>query len=715
MIISHKLIINNLINVAVISLLIVFILLSVKDTRHKATLTKDESSVFLIKSLEAKLDVVQVQQWLTDISATRAKDGFDDGFVEAEKSAKGFKKKLGEIRVMFVNENDKEKVQLIDHILLDFDVYYKTGRKMAQAYIDQGSEGGNKLMPVFDETAMKLQGNVNILLDDQYQELDTNMNGILNSINNLQTQVLITSLIGIIIIIIFAFAIIRNITTLLHNMIGNLSTSSQQVTSAANEISKSSISLSEGATEQAANLEETSSTMEEIAGQARDSFDASEITATKMSEVSKMVKTSAEQSKQAAFFSNDTQKSAEQGAESMKEIVLAMKEILISSGKVEEIIEVINEIAHQTKMLATNAAIEAARAGEMGKGFAVVADEVSKLAENSKAASKEINSLIKESSKKAEKGNQLAEKGMSVLEDILNKSKSVSEIMKDILFNSSEQTLRVTEVEGYITKINNYSGDQARGVAEISNAIIQLDQVTQGNAANAEETASASEELSTQAEMMSELVQNCSKYVSSKSQKQSTYQHPPEYDYQEPKNIKRNELDLRHFNKFAKSEYEPQIQERSPKPVKVLSASKADIPHKNFMEWTDSMSVKIPSIDQQHFKLFEMANKLYDFVNKGESSDKLKGIFDDIIKLTVDHFNYEERLFKEHGYDEAEDHMKEHESLLKQIRDVQSRFQSDQQYSIGMDTMNFLKKWLIVHFQGTDIRYSEFLSSKGVH
>jgi methyl-accepting chemotaxis protein len=169
----------------------------------------------------------------------------------------------------------------------------------------------------------------------------------------------------------------------------------------------------------------------------------------------------------------------------MGNLVSTMKDISLASGKISEIIGVIDGIAFQTNILALNAAVEAARAGEEGRGFAVVAGEVRTLAQRSAEAAREIRTLIHTNVEKVRLGEQQADEAGGSIGDIVG---------------------QVQRVNQMIAEISNASAQQATGVGQVGDAITQLDQVTQQNAALVEESAAAAESLRTQAHRMAEMV-----------------------------------------------------------------------------------------------------------------------------------------------------------------------------------------------------------------
>jgi methyl-accepting chemotaxis protein len=184
---------------------------------------------------------------------------------------------------------------------------------------------------------------------------------------------------------------------------------------------------------------------------------------------------------------------------SSNELRQAMGAVKESNNEVAKIIKTIDEIAFQTNILALNAAVEAARAGEAGMGFAVVADEVRNLAQKSAAAARETASKIEAAISRTEAGVRVSEKVVEDLKAVLEQSRQVESSLKGI-----EEKSR--EVNGLVGEIAAASLEQSQGIEQVNTAVSQMDKVTQSNAANAEESASAAEELNAQAENLKEAV-----------------------------------------------------------------------------------------------------------------------------------------------------------------------------------------------------------------
>ena len=267
----------------------------------------------------------------------------------------------------------------------------------------------------------------------------------------------------------------RGIIKPLHAVVNAIKADSEKEVSIAGEISSASMRLAEAATEQAASLEETSSALVEI---------------------SSMTQRNAENADQSQALAAATRKAADTGAKDMTEMVQAMREIQTASDNIAAIIKKIDEIAFQTNILALNAAVEAARAGDAGMGFAVVAEEVRALAQRSASAAKETAEKIEDSIAKSKHGAIVSTKVSKSLSDILDRAQKLDALVKEIAGGSKEQS---------------------EGVHQVTEAISQLDKITQSNAATSEESASSSVELKASAEHLDQSINDLIKIVGSGS------------------------------------------------------------------------------------------------------------------------------------------------------------------------------------------------------
>ena len=250
-----------------------------------------------------------------------------------------------------------------------------------------------------------------------------------------------------------------------------LNRSAEEVNAAANQISAAGQSLAEGASEQASSLEETSSSLEEMAS---------------------MTRQNAGNANQAKVMMAETKQIVEKVDTHMNRMAGAIEEITRTSEETGKIIKTIDEIAFQTNLLALNAAVEAARAGEAGAGFAVVADEVRNLALRAAEAARNTNGLIENTLKAVRQGSEL--------------TLATREAFRENVANAGK-------VAQLIDEIATASQEQAQGIDQLNRAVSEMDRVTQQTAANAEETASVSIGLTSQAEQMRQYIDDLSAVI----------------------------------------------------------------------------------------------------------------------------------------------------------------------------------------------------------
>jgi methyl-accepting chemotaxis protein len=246
----------------------------------------------------------------------------------------------------------------------------------------------------------------------------------------------------------------------LSKMVGDVRVGTETIATASRQIASGNLDLSSRTEQQAASLEETAASMEEL-------------TAT--------VKQNSENAREANKLAAHASDAAVQGGSAVRRVVDTMEAINASASKIVDIIGVIDGIAFQTNILALNAAVEAARAGEQGRGFAVVASEVRNLAQRSAVAAKEIKVLINDSAEKIDAGGRLVREAGTTINEMVESVKRVTDIMGEIMGASDEQ----------------YTG-----IEQVNQAISQMDQVTQQNAALVEESAAAAASLQEQADYL---------------------------------------------------------------------------------------------------------------------------------------------------------------------------------------------------------------------
>jgi methyl-accepting chemotaxis protein len=278
---------------------------------------------------------------------------------------------------------------------------------------------------------------------------------------------------------------LRTMNSNLVNIVGQVRNGTELMATASTQIAAGNQDLSSRTEEQASSLEETASSMEELTS---------------------TVRFNAENARQANELAISASEIASRGGAVVGQVVDTMGSINDSSRKIVDIISVIDGIAFQTNILALNAAVEAARAGEQGRGFAVVASEVRNLAQRSAAAAKDIKGLIDDSVQKVALGSDLVDKAGQTMGEIVQSISRVTQIMTQISHASEEQSL---------------------GIAQVNDAITQMDQVTQQNAALVEEAAAAAESMQEQSAKLADVVSVFKLDAASLPQKKPALQRTP--------------------------------------------------------------------------------------------------------------------------------------------------------------------------------------------
>lgn len=485
-----------------------------------------ESLPFTLLAEQMAYNTIQVQQFLTDASATQTREPI----AESEANRDAFLTGLEEFRKMYQEENDQASLQSLADLERSFNDFYQTGLRMAETYIAEGTEAGNRVMVEFDADAVSIKNKVDVFVQQQVDEIEASSAAIMSASKSVKTLQIILGVFALVIGIFITWAITRSIVKPLDTSVeiaralakgkldmkiddsrsdevGMLLTamremvvSNREVASVAGEIAAGNLQVSikerseddilslslmemlERLTDVISNVkmasgnvssgsQAMSSASQEMSQGATEQAASAEEASASIEEMTANIRQNADNAQQTEGIANKTAQDAEEGGQAVENTLAAMKEI---ANK----ILIVEEISRQTNLLALNAAIEAARAGEHGKGFAVVAAEVRKLAERSQVAAGEISTLSVTSVDVAEKAGKL-------LEVIVPNIRKTAELVQEISAASKEQD---------------------SGADQISKSIQQLDMIIQQNASSSEEMASTAEELSSQAESLEDII-----------------------------------------------------------------------------------------------------------------------------------------------------------------------------------------------------------------
>jgi len=501
--IRNRLIVSSSISVLLVCLFCVWLWGSLTQVRTTVEVAMAKQVELALDAEKLASDVVNVQQFLSDVSATRGQNGLDDGFKNAEAQAKEFRTNLKAFRQYYESIGDEESIALAKRVWGGFEAYYQAGVIMANGYVEGGPAAGNALMPDFDKASEALQMDLQVLVSKHVDAAKGNVLQVAAQIHGVIVFAVVLCAAVIVLTIavgaLIAWSIVRplgfatrvanriaqgdltrdvlfdvtsrdEISRLLIAMstmqdklrltLGRVCEQAVVVSSASHQLAAANQDLSHRTEEQASALQETSSSMEQLEGavqQNADSVQAADALANSATEVANTCGTM------------------------VSDVVRMMGELNASSHKINEIVGVIDGIAFQTNILALNAAVEAARAGESGRGFAVVATEVRALAGRSAAAAKEIKGLISDSVGRVERGTSLADTA----------GRSMAEVMQSI-----------QRLSGLVAEIRVATGEQHSSIGLVSHAVNNMDQTTQENAALVEQTAQVADGLRGQAQAL---------------------------------------------------------------------------------------------------------------------------------------------------------------------------------------------------------------------
>lgn len=501
------------------------ILLSGNQTLVKQAAEFAERDIPILNNAhELKLTVVQVQQWLTDISATRGRDGLNDGFDEAENNARRFKMLIGELQNL-----DSTHADRYQDMLPVFDAYYRTGKRMAQAYIDEGPAGGNKLMAEFDAVAADMATEVDEFLTATISRVELSITEQTQAAADSRTTLIIGSLAiftGLSLLFVLmtralaqlpivaaklasgdlTFDIdvqrqdeVGQIMNSLHGVRDRLLDMTSQLGSATQQLSSTAGNMTSVSTH-------TNDSVQQLHSEADQAATAmNEMTAT-VQEVAGNIAHTATASQQANQESINGRQVVGDAIEQIRSLADhidgaagTIQQLEKDSEAITTVVDVIKGIADQTNLLALNAAIEAARAGEQGRGFAVVADEVRTLASRTQQSTDEINQMVD----KLQQGSRYAVEIMSQSREQARASVDQATLAGESLSTIAESVARIEDMS---TQIASAAEEQGVVSEEVNRNIIRISDMAGHAAEDAQHTATASRELESLAGELSNIV-----------------------------------------------------------------------------------------------------------------------------------------------------------------------------------------------------------------
>jgi len=413
------------------------------------------------------------------------------------------------------------------------------------------------------------------------------------------------------------FAIITSINHALQEMIQRLIGSVTQTAKAAAQVAGTSKSLADGASAQAASIEETGASLEVLAT---------------------MTQRNAEHASKSTVLAREARSAADRGAEDVQVMDMAMMALKSSSSDISKIIKTIDEIAFQTNILALNAAVEAARAGQAGAGFAVVAEEVRRLAQRSAQAARETATKIEGAIQNSAQGIEISVKVAEVLNEIVDKTRKVDELVAEVASASQEQT---------------------QGIKQINAAVMEVDRVTQSNAANSEESSASAAELQAQAEVMQQAV---------------------------------NEL----MCLVGGRQFQAALAEME---ATKTSTSVHSLQQTGVIHWDEAlMATGVASVDREHRELIRLINELHASCLRGTAKENLMQQLDFLGKYAQNHFGDEERVMDQHHCPAAGKNKAAHAKFLKDYQQLVAMAQSDGATSnLVIQLKQMLADWLATH------------------
>lgn len=531
--ISSKLMLIVVSITGIFAALLVMMIFSLGDIKEIVTEQKERNTPQMVTSLNLQKDVIQIQQSFTDVSATRGKPGFGDGFSAAKEYYEAALLKLEELNALGVD------VEATDLLKADIEGLYNIGNTMANVYIKNGTDDGNEYMEAFDAYSRRITERLDVIASVAHEAFIGGDGQIFLQMYNLERNVVIFFAIGILFSIVFIYFISWSITKpikelisildnqadldfsrnekleknrmrkdeiglmtrALHKMQENVKSFILSTKDASQLVGSSSLQLTSSSKQVAAAAEEVSRTIEDIAKSASEQAMDTQAAANHMNILSSLLDQEQNHMEDLNKAATEIDVQKEDGFSIIKVLVHKTEEnnqatknvydSIVSNNesavKIENASIMIRNIAQQTNLLALNAAIEAARAGDAGRGFAVVADEIRILAERTNTFTSEINLVI----------GDLKEKSETALKTIKNVQTVVHHQTESV--HATEEKFRliaeaIDQIKGIIANLNESTSVMKESKNEIMSLTENLSSISQENAAGTEQASASIQE-----------------------------------------------------------------------------------------------------------------------------------------------------------------------------------------------------------------------------
>ena len=477
------------------------------DIQKATEEAKNDHFHFALLSQKMDKNIVQIQQWLTDISATRAQDGLADGFDEAKKNYDNFIESSKKFEDYFQQAGQLDEVQKIQTLNQRVDAYYATGQKMAHAYIEGGSPEGNKIMGEFDQTAQALSDVLQPFIDEQVNQAQEQIDQTIESMERFKKTNLLLSWIAIFVTLAVAGTIVTLLSKRLHELtevvheVAQTKDLSKKVEVSGNDeigqtgdafgkllhnmseviysITGHTETLSTASTELAETIEEIEKSASDVNQGTERSYTAIIDMANGLKELNSSGQRMETATKETMTLAKSAASDTDQSKLALTNIQSAMQKIADSTQKIIHYTDQIAKIGSQTNLLSLNASIEAAKAGEFGRGFAVVAQEVKSLSERSSNTIREINRMIEISFANVYEGTMVVGNSAQVVGGLISKVQQIDQKIGMVYKEAIAQEKRSAEISKSSEELNEIASGNSSAMNELAHALKQVEQTIQ--------------------------------------------------------------------------------------------------------------------------------------------------------------------------------------------------------------------------------------------